>query len=94
MGMGTQRKRVCIISNIASTGFSLHSDKASLNTERRVHITVEYAWGPDQLLQQLGRSHRSNQEYDPTYCVIKSPIPGEIRHVSVIAKRLKQLVIF
>ncbi|CAL8148238.1 unnamed protein product [Orchesella dallaii] len=85
------KKRVCIISTAASTGYSLHSDKSFPNKQQRVHITLEYSWSPDQVLQQLGRSHRSNQAIEPIYYIIQSPIPGEVRFLAIVAKRLKQL---
>ncbi|CAL8140680.1 unnamed protein product [Orchesella dallaii] len=85
------KKKVCVISGAGSTGHSLHSDKARKNQDPRIHITLQYAWSPDQLLQQIGRSHRSNQANLPTYFVIKSAIPGEVRFIAIVGKRLDQL---
>lgn len=47
---------VAIISAAASTGFSLHADKNRHNRRKRTHITVQFAWGPEQIVQQLGYS--------------------------------------
>ena len=82
------RKRIAIMSEVAATGDSLHSDKRAINRQRREHIAAELKWSADKQLQDFGRSHRTNQAAPPIYLLLYTELGGEKRFSTSIARRL------
>jgi len=84
-------KNVAIISEAASTGISLHADRHVPNRRRRVHIVFELPWAPEQAIQQMGRTHRTNQLSAPIYYLVHTECGGENRLSSALMKKMRQL---
>ena len=82
---------VMIVSDAASLGLSLHADKSIDNRKQRFHICMELGWTAERVIQQFGRTNRSNQVCKPIYNVVTTDIPGELRLTSSVTQRIEHL---
>ena len=86
------RKKVLVFSGAGATGYDYHAGKRFKNNAQRSHYLLQIGWRADELMQALGRTHRTYQDSAPMYrlCEI-GEIPGERRFVSSGVRRLEQL---
>lgn len=86
-------KKVCVVTEVASAGISLHSDRRQVRKDfqppRRMLISLELPWGADKAIQVFGRVHRANQLVPPSFVMLCTPLGGEVRFISSIARRMK-----
>ncbi len=81
-------KRIAIMSEVASTGDSLHAGRSVGNRQRRLHIAAELKWSADKQIQDFGRTHRTGQVAPPVYLLVFTELGGEKRFSATIARRL------
>lgn len=81
-------KRIAIMSEVASTGDSLHAGQCVGNKQRRLHIAAELKWSADKQIQDFGRTHRTGQISPPVYLLVFTELGGEKRFSATIARRL------
>ena len=74
-----------------ATGVSLHADKATFNQRRRLHIVPELGWSASKIVQQFGRTHRTNQLMPPEYVLLTCETAGESLTGSAVARKLEGL---
>jgi hypothetical protein len=77
---------VAVLSRAGGTGISLHDTK---DGRRRVHIILEIPWSAEDLLQQMGRTHRSDSNRAPKYILVSSNVPAETRFAFSIVQKLQ-----
>lgn len=81
-------KRIAIMSEVASTGDSLHAGEQVRNKQRRLHIAAELKWSADKQIQDFGRTNRTAQVAPPIYMLVFTELGGEKRFSATIARRL------
>ncbi|MBX3290042.1 MAG: strawberry notch family protein [Acidobacteria bacterium] len=81
-------KRIAIMSEVASTGDSLHAGEQVKNQQRRLHIAGELKWSADKQIQDFGRTNRTAQVAPPIYMLVFTELGGEKRFSATIARRL------
>lgn len=84
-------KRIAIMSEVASTGDSLHASRKVRNQDRRLHIAAELKWSADKQVQDFGRTHRTGQVAPPIYLLVFTELGGEKRFSATIARRLASM---
>jgi GNAT superfamily N-acetyltransferase len=84
-------KRILVFSAAGATGRNYHSDLRARNQQQRVHYLLQPGWQAIQVVQGVGRSNRSNQRTPPFVYVMATDMPGELRFMSTIAKRMDEL---
>ena len=84
-------KLIAILSDAGATGVSLHADKSQFNHRRRYHIVPELGWSASKIVQQFGRTHRTNQLMPPEYVLLTCESAGESLTGSAVARKLEGL---
>ena len=85
-------KNIAIITKSGSAGISLHGNKSKLEYCRpRHHIILEPPRSAELLVQQFGRTNRTNSEHPPKYTIIVTNIPSEIRFFYGLTSKLERL---
>jgi hypothetical protein len=80
------QRHVAVLSRAGGTGISLHD---ATDGRRRVHIILEIPWSAEDMLQQMGRTHRSNSRRPPKYILVSSDVPAEKRFASSLVQKLQ-----
>ena len=79
-------RHVAVLSRAGGTGISLHDAK---DGRRRVHIILEIPWSAEDLLQQMGRTHRSDSQRPPKYILVSTDVSAEARFAFSIVQKLQ-----
>ena len=80
------RKHIAVLSRAGGVGISLHD---AIDGRPRTHVILELPWSAEDLLQQMGRTHRSSSRSPPSYVLITTDIPAEQRFASAIVSKLQ-----
>lgn len=86
----SEKKKIIIITRSGSNGISLHANR-EVSTKKRHHIILEPPRSAELLVQQFGRTHRTNSTQVPKYTIIVTDIPSEIRFFNGLSTKLERL---
>lgn len=90
-------KPIIILTKAGSSGISLHStsnnltNNSTISVRKRHHIILETPWSAENLLQQIGRTHRTNSDIPPYYTILISNVPAEFRFFNGLSKKFENL---
>ena len=79
---------VALLSASGGTAISLH---ALPGHRRRLHLLLELPWSAEELEQQCGRTHRTNEASVPLYRMVTTAIPADKRVAQVVTRRMHHL---
>jgi len=82
--MNGMRQGIVFTTQYGGTGYDYDANAKVLNKAQRLHIIVETSNQVDQVVQGIGRTHRSGQVIEPIVMLARSDLPGEsIRNASI-----------
>lgn len=84
----TGRKKIAILTKAGGTGISLHDAK---DGRPRVHVILEIPWSAEDILQQMGRTHRSGTQHTVEYILLTTDVPSEVRFATSLVQKLRML---
>ena len=85
------KKRILIFSQAGGTGVSYHASNKVKNKQKRIHYVLQPGWRADNALQNMGRTHRSDQAWAPTFILVTTDLKGQMRFISSLARLLDQV---
>jgi hypothetical protein len=80
-----------IVNSAAAEGLSLHASERFKDQRQRVMILGQLALDISDVIQLLGRVHRTGQLHLPIYKIALSSLPTEVRPLIVLTKKLTSL---
>ena len=84
-------KMTAILSDAGGVGIGLHSDPLCGNQAKRMHIMMELPDTAEKLVQQIGRSHRSNEVTPPELVLVMTELGGDRKSSAMIARRMQAM---
>ena len=85
------KKMTAILSDAGGVGIGLHCDPLCDNQAKRMHIMMELPDTAEKLVQQIGRSHRSNEVTPPELVLVMTGLGGDKKSAALIARRMQAM---